>query len=429
MFARCALVVAVSLTVIAPRTASAQHTSGELVALAESALAARHFDSAAVLLRSALALASDTSQRVVVLVWSAVWQHLSGNDSLSRVYVRTALEWSGGGGLGVSEDRLPSRVVELLRDERQRLTLLGSIIMTINGVDVQPVRLSGPPVKYPHDAWRRQVSGHAVIDGIVDREGRFEPPSLKIAVPDSALIEPVRAAMIATRFSPGRYRGQPVRTMLRLGIVLQPGPPPNPTALVTEARAQLAAGQADSALQLVEFALDPRVAATPGVRLYATLVQGIAWARRGRDSLARTSFDKGLADYAALTRGGIDLAPTLRHLADSVKVASRGAAARSRLGTPATAAPVNQQPVLASSPPIDYPPEMRALRVGGLVVVEVTIDTTGAPVSGSARIVQTANPGLDQAALRVVAGTRYRPARRGGRPVRVVVRQPITFSP
>jgi TonB family protein len=306
-----------------------------------------------------------------------------------------------------------------------------TFVYTINGVDVQPSRLPGAPaVVYPRSAWRRQSAGRAIVQGIVDTSGRFEPASLEIVeVPDSDLIEPVRVAMLASRFSPGRVKGEPVRTLMRLGIELKPGPGPNPTALVTEARAQLARGRADSALDQVEFALDPLVGAPPGARVYAGLVRAVALRALGRDSLADVALRTALAQYGDLTRRGVDLSPTLRHLADSLRRAQRGPRAATAAGTPTALDAVDQQPALVSTPPIAYPPEMQALRVGGTVIVEVTVDTVGHVVPGTARVATTPNPGLNAAALSLVSGAVYRPARRGGRAVRVVLRQPVTFSP
>lgn len=306
------------------------------------------------------------------------------------------------------------------------------LVYTINAVDVRPARLSGPPVVYPTGPWRRQVTGRAIVQGIVDTAGRLELEGFEVVeVPDPELAEPVRAAMLSAQFSPGRLKGQAVRTLLRLGIELKPGPPPNPADLVRSARAQVAAGNGDSALALLDFVEDTLVRATTAVRAYARLLRGLALAAAAQDSLAGIAFDAGLAAIADLKRRGVDLAPSLTNLADSLRRARRltgRATARSSAGAPTTAESVDRQPALESYPPIDYPPEMRALRVGGTVIVEVAVDNTGRPVPGTARVVQTPNPGLNAAALKVAAGAVYRPAVRGGRPVRVVVRQPITFA-
>jgi hypothetical protein len=117
-----------------------------------------------------------------------------------------------------------------------------------------------------------------------------------------------------------------VRTLTRLGIMLQPGPPPNPTDLVRQARALIPAGRADSALTLLDFADDPLVRPTPGVTAFSHLVRGLAWRALGSDSAARAAFDRGLEGIASLTRSGVDLAPFVLQLADSIRRTRRPSA-------------------------------------------------------------------------------------------------------
>jgi TonB family protein len=71
---------------------------------------------------------------------------------------------------------------------------------------------------------------------------------------------------------------------------------------------------------------------------------------------------------------------------------------------------------------------MQALRIGGTVIVEATLDTTGHVVPGTLKIVQTPNSAFDAETKRVVLASVYRPARIGGRPTRVTIRQPVTFA-
>jgi TonB family protein len=61
------------------------------------------------------------------------------------------------------------------------------------------------------------------------------------------------------------------------------------------------------------------------------------------------------------------------------------------------------------------------------VVVEATLDPTGKPDPGSAKVVESPNHAFDAEVLRVVRGSLYRPARRQGQPVRAVIRQAISF--
>jgi TonB family protein len=71
---------------------------------------------------------------------------------------------------------------------------------------------------------------------------------------------------------------------------------------------------------------------------------------------------------------------------------------------------------------------MQALRIGGTVIVEATLDTTGRVLPATVKIVQSPNRMFDGEARRVVIASVYRPARRAGHAVQVTLRQPITFA-
>jgi len=94
---------------------------------------------------------------------------------------------------------------------------------------------------------------------------------------------------------------------------------------------------------------------------------------------------------------------------------------------PAASGAVDAQPVLVSHPPIRFPPEMAQLGAAGSVVVEAMLDTAGHIEAASLRVTQSANPGFNAEARRLVLGSVYRPARVGGRAVRTLIRQAITF--
>jgi TonB family protein len=71
---------------------------------------------------------------------------------------------------------------------------------------------------------------------------------------------------------------------------------------------------------------------------------------------------------------------------------------------------------------------MQSLRIGGTVIVEATLDTTGRILASTVKTVQSPNPVFDAEAKRVVLAAVYRPARVHGRAARVTIRQPITFA-
>jgi TonB family protein len=229
---------------------------------------------------------------------------------------------------------------------------------------------------------------------------------------------------LAATFTPGRVKGQVVRSTIDLSFTLTPPAPRSPTTLVGAARDQLRAHHADSALALTEEALDSTNQATAGERVYALLVQGLALHQKGRDSLAAVSFDAGITGYRDLTARGTDLAPFLKRLADSIRISRRAVP----LETPVVVGTVDEPPALLRRPPIRYAPEMQSLRIGGTVVVEAILDTTGRVLPATVKIVQTPNPVFDAESKRVVQAAVYRPARVHGRPARATIRQPITFA-
>jgi len=200
----------------------------------------------------------------------------------------------------------------------------------------------------------------------------------------------------------------------------------NPVELVTTARAQLASRHVDSAFKLLRIALDSSVHPTEAQRVYGLLVRGMAWKAAGRDSLAAADIKAGLADYHDLTTRGVDLAPFLMRLADSLAHAHRPHPdpfhSLTVIGT------VDQIPILLSHPAVRYPPEAKLLDASGTVTIELVVDQAGQVQAGSAKIVASANPIFNAEALRVVSAAVYHPGRRGGQAVMVTIRQPITFT-
>lgn len=404
--------------------ASAQTTT-DLVGAARQ-VASTNPDSAQKLLQVALEHASQRTDSATVVVWRGILLFFSEGDSVTRAAFHEALRLNPDLNVRGLEQVSP-RLAELFAQEKN-LTR-PAVTLTTNDVTVQPARIGGPPVAYPPDVWRRGVRGNATVEAVVDTSGRIDPASLQIIqIPDSQLSAPLRRAMLAWTFTPGQLQGRPVRTMLRLRVELTPGPPPNPTQLVGEARALVAAHHADSALDLLAFALDTLVGASPGEKVYARLVLGMALTETGRDSLANAAYDSALAGYRDLTARHVDLAPFLRRLADSIRVARR--AGRLAVATTLGELPmsrVDQRPQLLSQPTIRYPPEMLLMKMSGRVLVEATVDETGHVVAGSVKVLQSTNHLFDAEAQRVVRESLYRPARIDGRAVSSIIRQPVYF--
>lgn len=89
---------------------------------------------------------------------------------------------------------------------------------------------------------------------------------------------------------------------------------------------------------------------------------------------------------------------------------------------------VEDPPELIAHPAARYPEVLRRAGVAGRVVVEAVIDTAGRVEPGTVRVVTSSNPLFDAPAREVVAGSRYRPGRVDGRPVRVRVTVPVAFQ-
>jgi TonB family protein len=406
-----------------------QSRSAQLVQAARQHMAVNQFDSADATLRSALVDATYLMDSVSVFVWRGILDRLRGSDSLARLNFRQALILNSATSVR-GLDQISPGLGELFDAEARRVRIYPAA-----DLEQQPAWSAGPAVVYPPELRRRGVAGLAVVQVVVDTLGHVEPQSIQVLeTPDSGLVLPLMQMMVATTFTPGRAAGHAVRSMTSLSFNVMPPAAPSlsATQLASAARTQLTARRPDSALALVTDALGPATRATPGERVYALLVQGLALRALGRDSLASVAFDSGSAGYRDLVARGVDLAPFLRRLADSVRMGRRRgvapAAATTGLGAPSVTG-VDEQPVVATHPAIRYAPEMQALRIGGTVIVEATLDTTGHVIPGSARIVQSPNPVFNEEARRVVLAATYRPARQGGRAVRTTFRQPITFAP
>jgi len=405
-------------------TLPAQSRSAQLVATARAHIAANRLDSAEAALDLALQTAPYVMDSVNALIWRGIVHHLRGSDSLARLNFRQALilnPVTAVRGLDQISPDLPA-----LFDAESRSVR----VYSASDLDQQPAWRSGPALVYPAALRRRRVMGPATVRAVIDTLGRVEEKSIEVLeTPDSGFIGPLTTMMRAQTFSPGRAGGKTVRTLASLQLNLAPPPPGNPTQLVRGAREQLAAHRPDSALALLGDALDSSTHPTEGERVYALLVQGLALRATGKDSSAAVAFDAGLEGYRALTARGVDLAPFLKRLADSIRVSRRGPRAPASPFAPPTAVgPVDVQPAVVSHPPIRYAPEMQALRIGGTVIVEATLDTTGHVVAATLKIVQSPNPVFNAEARRVVLATVYRPARARGRAIQAVIRQPITFA-
>jgi protein TonB len=80
------------------------------------------------------------------------------------------------------------------------------------------------------------------------------------------------------------------------------------------------------------------------------------------------------------------------------------------------------------TPPPDYPLEQACDEVGGKVLMNVVVGTTGTP--SRIRIIESSGVvALDDAAQKAVRNWRFRPATRSGRPVEETIQVPMSFKP
>jgi TonB family protein len=75
-----------------------------------------------------------------------------------------------------------------------------------------------------------------------------------------------------------------------------------------------------------------------------------------------------------------------------------------------------------------YPDLLRQAGVQGRVVLDAVVDTTGRVLSPSISVVSATNPGFVATARQALLATLFRPARIGGKAVRMLVRIPYEFA-
>jgi TonB family protein len=89
--------------------------------------------------------------------------------------------------------------------------------------------------------------------------------------------------------------------------------------------------------------------------------------------------------------------------------------------------PALTQPVLIAEGPKRFPPLAQARRLGGDVDVRALIDENGSVIDAQVVRASPRGVGFEEEAVRTVKGRRYRPATKGGVPVRVWKTFKVTF--
>ena len=89
---------------------------------------------------------------------------------------------------------------------------------------------------------------------------------------------------------------------------------------------------------------------------------------------------------------------------------------------------VSDTPQVLSGPPLVYPDQLRREHITGRVLIAAIISPQGMPERNSLGIVQSDNPGFNDASLSFLRHAHFRPGCYGGHAVRVRITFPITFN-
>ncbi len=92
-------------------------------------------------------------------------------------------------------------------------------------------------------------------------------------------------------------------------------------------------------------------------------------------------------------------------------------------------AQVDDPPQLISAGPRRYPPVLERAGVGGRVVAQFVIDTTGHPEMPGFKILSSTNPAFNEPAKEMIMKSVFRPGKVRGQAVRVQVQQAVSFNP
>jgi len=92
-------------------------------------------------------------------------------------------------------------------------------------------------------------------------------------------------------------------------------------------------------------------------------------------------------------------------------------------------AQVDDPPTMISPGPRRYPPVLERAGIGGRVMAQFVIDTSGHPEPPSFKVLSSTNPAFNEPAREMIMKSVYRPGRVRGQAVRVQVQQAVGFNP
>ena len=310
---RCSSHLALVVVLLAPALAVAQSRRAQRLAVAQELISKQQLDSADIELADALETAPYIMDSCWAYVWRGVLEYERGHYRLAQLSFRRAFALYPDPGIR-GLDTIARGLAALYDGEFRSMR-------TFQKWDLdQAARwITRPQLDYPRELRARRVSGYAVVRMIVDTLGRVNEESIEIVdIPDTAFTRPVKQMMANVVFSPARIGGKPVRSLVAYRVNLTPPSPRDPVRLIERAQVLVRTGLPDSALTLIDDALDPINGATPAVHVYGELVRGTAWQAKQDTARAAGSLQLGLGHYRELRAQGVDFAPFLRSLADSL---------------------------------------------------------------------------------------------------------------
>jgi hypothetical protein len=216
-------------------------------------------------------------------------------------------------------------------------------------------------------------------------------------------------------------------------------------ALIAAGRAQLQAGQLDSAAVLLTLAADSATGGVVGERVEALVLLGVARHFSGDDSTTATAFHHALVLDPGFSASGLDaldsiLGRILRaeraKLTQNVVAGPVGLSSTSPPAAPAPGDTLDQtlhecvhrctagevKPRLLNTPslPVAVPIEMGS-QTRAYIVVELNVSAEGKVEYPSVRVVMSNLKAEEATVLEAVRGAQFTPARAGGHPVRAKV--------
>ncbi|HHB94294.1 MAG TPA: energy transducer TonB [Campylobacterales bacterium] len=84
-------------------------------------------------------------------------------------------------------------------------------VMDGNTVDVKPRVVSRSKIEYPPAAMRKQIKGYVIVNVLIDKQGNIETAQVLEAFPSGVFDAVALEGVKSWRFSPAKYKGQPVK--------------------------------------------------------------------------------------------------------------------------------------------------------------------------------------------------------------------------